>query len=145
MPHLWDVLASLRSSLSGIVGDRRAAPDRSTVRLQLEPLEKREVLDAAANYQFLEGTLTAVVQALPAISSLLNSLPAQYQQFGVQVADSLLLGLESATQAALYASLAGSTAVPQDPIFNANVQAINYFMSNPLHDPYSYPPGIFGP
>jgi hypothetical protein len=145
MSGMWDRFISIL----GRDSKGRIASERSSVRLQLEQLEKREVLNAtttasdqqaaaavyraaADNYEFVVSTLSAEIgQALPIVTDVLNNLSAQYQQFVVQVVDTFFPGLENATQAALNASQTVSSAGTQNTLFNTNSQAINYFPFNP--------------
>jgi|GEM_PF-2879718 hypothetical protein len=115
-----------------------------------------ETNPAAVGPQGILNTLGDVVQRLPSISQSLNytssllsdifgpQLGQQYTGFLVTGVDFLFTNLEREALIANDILLAGSTAVPQNENLNLWIQAINYFLSNPLNDPYSIPPGAFG-
>jgi hypothetical protein len=106
--------------------------------------------------QGILNTLGNVVQQLPGISQNLNNasglltqifgpqLGQQYTGFLITGVEFLLTNLE--TEAVISNDIldSGGTGIPQNENLNVWIQAINYFLSNPLNDPYSVPPGAFG-
>lgn len=162
MIRSWDRFTRLFRQQNG---PRRPAPVRPTVHPQLEQLEKRDVPTVGVSIgpptiqqieQSLQNigtlsTLDGIVQALPAISQTLSQVNFLLPQIvGQQQAAKLMpqiiegvenyiLQIEVNTLNALQA--AGDW---QDYLFNADAQAISYFLYSPLNDPYSYPPGEFG-
>ena len=97
MSNIWDCFTPIRGLISWLNEQRRTTPERRTVRLQLEHLEKREVLSADASVQppsttqlyqqllqaeaqptanqapFLNESLTAAALVLPSYSQFLNT------------------------------------------------------------------------
>jgi hypothetical protein len=122
----------------------------------LVQLVQVEANPATVGPQGIENMLGYVVTQLPGLSQSLNYasslLPTifgpqvgqQYTSFLVRGVDFLLTGLETEAQIAADILAAGGTGIPGNPNLNLWDQAINYFLSNPLNDPYSVPPGAFG-
>lgn len=99
MSNIWDCFTPSRGLIPRLDEQRRTGPQRRTVRLQLEQLEKREVLSADTSVQppvtnqnqlyqqllqaeanptanqalFLEQSLTAATVGLPTFSGFLNT------------------------------------------------------------------------
>jgi hypothetical protein len=75
MSSIWDWFRFLPGLIHWQVGERRTAPERRNIRLQLESLENREVLSAALPVQ--QTTLSQTSQQTPPVESNPVALPVQ--------------------------------------------------------------------
>ncbi|HTU23064.1 MAG TPA: hypothetical protein VMG10_33825 [Gemmataceae bacterium] len=168
MSRIWDCLNPIRDLISWLDGPRRTTPERRTVGLQLEQLEKRDVPSAAASVQppnldqlyqqilqaeaspvanavYLKGTLTTATAVLPPFSAVLNGLSQNLSAaVGPQVGQQYMqMGIQQVDSFLLNLENATFSALSavgdaQDPTFLSDVTDINTFMSEPL----SYTPPV---